>query len=361
MKHWLGYILLGYTLLMSAGVLADNPPSLTNFEQFYGSVAGLPAGTFTVKAQIGLQYFSTPIVNGAYGYRPSLTVTGNSGQQIIIYIDGQGITKEVTRINYVAGAIVSLPLTYPSATTPQNTAATSSNPSTTSNTPTSSSSSSTPSSSSSSTTTSQNSSTTATTTTSSSSVQQDNTCTYNWGCGSWSACTNNAQARTCRHLDTCDQQTKPIIKISKPDVQRACLGKSETEPASPAPKICLPFQKRCDGDVLETCSGSGNEWQITQVCQQGCSNNACKSAPAAAAPSSHLQKPAFPWAYLIGAIISLLVIVAITVGLIMRSQKYKPAQEYVLRQQRKGISNTAIKQRLESQGWSDNDIKKIMR
>ncbi len=41
--------------------------------------------------------------------------------------------------------------------------------------------------------------------------------------------------------------------------------------------LCTPNEKRCSGNKVEICDG--NDWNVSQVCDYGCSNKACNSAP----------------------------------------------------------------------------------
>jgi len=49
------------------------------------------------------------------------------------------------------------------------------------------------------------------------------------------------------------------------------------------PVICNAGDKRCSGNNLETCNQDGTAWAVSEACDYGCENNACKAKPAEAA------------------------------------------------------------------------------
>src|SRR3989344_6781852 len=80
-------ILLVLGLISVALATNHVPPALNNFQQFYGSVTGISATGFKVRAQIGTTQFETPIAaNGQYGYSPTFKVNGQNGNIINFFI-----------------------------------------------------------------------------------------------------------------------------------------------------------------------------------------------------------------------------------------------------------------------------------
>ena len=97
-------------------VLATNhvPPTLNNFEQFYGSVSGISATGFKVRATIGTTQFETPIAaNGQYGYSPTFKVNGQNGQTITFFVvNAAGAVTPVGTAPYQNQAITLLNFQY---------------------------------------------------------------------------------------------------------------------------------------------------------------------------------------------------------------------------------------------------------
>src|SRR3989344_3335227 len=95
------YLLLGIVFMLSLSiVIADNPPSLTDFQQFYGTVQNAPGGS-TLNARIGTRTFTTTIAadDGRYGYSPTFKVFAQSGE-IVFSVISNGIETTVGTATY---------------------------------------------------------------------------------------------------------------------------------------------------------------------------------------------------------------------------------------------------------------------
>jgi hypothetical protein len=47
---------------------------------------------------------------------------------------------------------------------------------------------------------------------------------------------------------------------------------------SAAKKICEPYEKQCNGDLIVRCGPSGIGWELVKICQNGCFGGQCKIA-----------------------------------------------------------------------------------
>ena len=102
-------------ILLSSLVVAQDPPSLTNFQQFYGQVDDLPAGDYALKVIVGEDSYTTLITaDGKYGYSPTFKVRGENGQSIkFMVVDSLGIETEVGSATYQNEAVTEMDLQYP--------------------------------------------------------------------------------------------------------------------------------------------------------------------------------------------------------------------------------------------------------
>src|SRR3989338_4337086 len=203
------FILIAFLLVGIA--IADDPPSLNNFHQFFGSVENLPAGGgYKVKATLNGEDYTTNIASDlTYGYSPVFKVFGSSGEINFYILDSLNREQSITTVPFTACGITNLNLNYaeqsstPVSNTPANTTTTSSNTS-------SSSSSSNPG---------RNSPPRNVTIPAGS-------CAQNWECGLWGDCSNSQQTRVCYRLDQCDQQLASgevgqVMTIPKPNEQQS--------------------------------------------------------------------------------------------------------------------------------------------
>ncbi len=117
-------VLLGLALLATATHLS--PPPLENYQQYYGQITGLPAGTtgLQLKAVVDGSEYTTPIdAQGRYGYSPTFKVTGEPGELITFFIVKQiaqtkvgettfDPTVPVVELNFLAPPTLTGPLDF---------------------------------------------------------------------------------------------------------------------------------------------------------------------------------------------------------------------------------------------------------
>ena len=332
--------LLVVLVIVSSILVAADPPSLTDFQQFYGRIDALPNGTFTLKAAGGTSIYTTPIAtDSAYGYSPVFKVYASGNPTITFYAINQlGVERQLGTVAFQGGEVTNLNFQYPSdqITPPPDT-----------NPPAN--------------------QTVANQTASSVSDDDDEepaptgTCLYSWICGLWTDCQNNIQTRTCLREDQCDQRLEQgeiaeVIPTPKPAEQRAC-----TETAQQSAAICSASTKRCFGLQVQQCSADGQRWETLQTCATSCDAFTidCKEA---APISSQTQKPFPSWIFpLIGSVVLLIVIIILLSFILGKKHKYAPAKEYIEEARMKGVSDTQIKSRLVDQGWDGQQIEKLLK
>ncbi len=117
MKAALPLITALFLIALASLAFAQNePPSLLDFHQLYGSVTSLPSGSFTLRATVNSNQFTTPIAADArYGYSPVFRVRGQTGQKITFEVlNSLGVpTALVQNLTYEPGAQTLLVLQYP--------------------------------------------------------------------------------------------------------------------------------------------------------------------------------------------------------------------------------------------------------
>ena len=348
-------IVLVLLLTVSGLALADNPPSLTTFEQFYGTVSGLPSAMPLLKAKVGANTYTTSLAaDGKFGYAQVFKVFGASGDVVNFSVANlAGLEVPAGTVAFVGGAVSRLELVYnystgASASSAASTAATN-DTSVTNDT---------------STTTSSGSTTRGDVSSSTLNETEElppGQCRQSWECRLWSECVNGQQIRQCYRIDQCDQlQTAGTVNFTismpKPDEARACQMEAVVPPAGTL-RICSPSNKRCLGAQLQQCADSGESWNTLQGCPWGCDSgtSSCNSAPAAAE-----QKPVSIWMFVL---IGVLVLSLVLGGLFsfLHYKKYAPAKNYVRQCQEQGFSDSQIKSKLVSQGWDEAKIDRMLR
>lgn len=342
------FLVLLFTLSL---VLAANhdaaPPSLTNFQQVYGTVGGLASGSFQVRVQIGTQTFNTPVEsNGRYGYSPVFYVTGTNGQPVKFFVvnAATGAATEVVvspqvvyqntdvrQVNLQFGTgsgssgVGTSGETTGSGTSGNGRGSSSRGDSRTSGTPT------TPA----------------------------GACLQSWDCQLWSECQSGRQSRTCFRSDTCDQklaarQVLSVTTISKPSESQACISEIVAE------RVCPPSSKRCLGNSLQECSSDGQRWTTLRSCAGGC-NSISLTCNAVAAPVKKFPSiPLIP--IIIAGAVLLVVGIGLTVFLVTKHQKkYEPVKSYILEAKGKGLSDAQIKSTLIGQGWDPEKVTRLVK
>lgn len=334
MKRTIIIILVLLTLV--SVVLATNhvPPTLTNFEQFYGSVTGISATGFKIRAQIGTAPFvETPIAsNGQYGYSPTFKVYGQNNQNgnpiTFFIVNAQGIATpaNTTETAYQNMATTRLDFSY-AAAPPDLIPATCGNnvregseacdgtdlagQTCTSNVGVGSTGALNCTSSCAFNTT----QCTASTGTcwechdwgrcrnnretrtcgrvdctvpgalrvepaderfcpgnqTTSSSSSPSTCTMSWECSAWSVCRSAQQTRICFRADNCDTLLEQRQITSVTSALKPTEEKSCQETiTTTSQQICDPGMKRCLGPQLQLCSTDGLQWATLQTCPSSC-------------------------------------------------------------------------------------------
>jgi len=405
------YLLLGLVFMVSMSismivVLADNPPSLTDFHQFYGTVQNAPNGA-TLNAGIGTRTFTTTIAaDGKYGYSPTFKVFAPSGS-ILFSVVSNGLETTVGSAAYENRASTNLDFTFVTGsgapvtsfvctgTVPSNAALCSGDDqSLTANI--------------SRTLVAtcgtnkceyncnsgyflnnsicvQNSSASSTTSSTSSNDDHLSTaeqrarergrfnrtipdpCMQSWNCGLWSSCSSGTQTRSCVRIDQCDQllaqrMATNITIIPKPEEFRSCQQTVTNTfvPITnnpPSSSICTTGTKRCFGNDLQRCSYDGSRWDVVQSCTNGCNpiNLLCNvEAPAVKTTSSN-------WAYYISAIIILVVIIGLLLFSVFHKRKYGPVRAYIEEARIKGFSDAQLRSKLLGEGWDEKKVDKLLR
>ncbi|PIN73093.1 hypothetical protein COV20_06325 [Candidatus Woesearchaeota archaeon CG10_big_fil_rev_8_21_14_0_10_45_16] len=317
-------------LLCAAFVAAAEVPSLTDFEQFYGSIADLPNGTFTLKAVLDGSDFTTSVADdGKYGYEETFKISGSGdeieffavdafGNETLLGSDTYG-SGDVTEFNFQFGEVVSRSVSAgvedAGGSRPRSNAT----------------------------------------------ENATETCTMSWVCGDWSVCRINSQTRTCQRNDNCaallDNGTvDDVIATAKPLEQQSC-GSEVTLPA----KVCQADQQRCSGIQLQKCSADGQQWQTVETCPGTCDSLtlSCKE-PVVQQPAA--EPAGFPsWVIPLTGSVVLLAVIIVLVLFILQRRKLAPAKEYVANSREQGYSDSQIRSRLVSQGWDSKDVEKMMK
>lgn len=94
----------------------------------------------------------------------------------------------------------------------------------------------------------------------------ENECTPNWSCSNWSTCTGSTQNRTCTDQNACG------TSLGKPAESQSCTPSTCT--------VVTLNEYRCNGDWLQKKRRNADcslDWVNWQLCNYGCSNNACQT------------------------------------------------------------------------------------
>ncbi len=352
---WLIHIFLALVLVLLAA--AVEPPSLTNFQQFYGTVSSLPSGSFTLKAKIGTIEVTTPIAaDGKYGQAEVFKVTATGNPTIYFYVvSSLGAETNVRNVTYQSSALSELNLAYPAPPVPSgggaepgagngtgagavNDTGTDTGTGTTSRMRRNE-------------TTRRNVTTTTTPT----------TCLQSWQCGSWSLCRDSRQTRVCYRVDNCEvlkTQGAVVTQIPKPLETQACLEEEVAAPSLPQ-IVCTANAKRCEGMRLQQCSPDGTQWGLLQSCANGCDSLAleCKTAPI----SPPVQKPLPVWIYYLAGSVVLAALIIIVLVSLLGKKKYSPLKDYITQSRIKGYSDAQIRSRLIDEGWPAGKVDKFLK
>ncbi|MDP3990298.1 MAG: hypothetical protein Q8Q01_03770 [archaeon] len=337
MKRRLLFAFVIILLISLAIAQEDNPPSLTDFHQFYGKVNQLPAGGYILLAKMGGASFSASVANdGRFGYSPVFKVTGQNGQEIIFVLKTQNGNETILGTHqYQSGQVTLKDFTYGLQTQEE--------PETTTN----------------------ETSTSTSTSRSNSRTNQtngtSNTCTQEWSCGTWSNCQGGSQTRLCERIDDCDDQVFAgenitVISVSVPSPQQSCGVTGGPQLA----QVCQPNLSRCSGKLLQKCSSDGFRWDITETCTGQCDSLtlSCRDLTSSTTTSSN-KIPT--WLYpVIGSLVLLGIVAGVALYLHNR-KKYGPVKEYIIQSRKSGIPNEQIRARLVTRGWDSRKVNSLLK
>ena len=336
-------------ILLLSLVLAqeEDPPSLTDFQQFYGQINQLPAGSNTLLARIGGASFSTAVANdGRYGYSPVFKITGQNGQEIIFVLRTQDGTETILGTHqYQNGQVTRKDFTYGLRTqeVQENQSSATSNETET-DTETSSS------------TSGSRRNQTGT------SSSPTNICTQEWSCSGWSDCQGGTQTRLCERIDNCDDrlfagENITITSVSVPTPQQSCGVVEEPQLA----QICQSNLRRCSGKLLQKCSSDGLNWETTETCSGQCDSLTLSCRDLTPSTTTTTSKGIPVWLYpVVGGIVMLVIVVGATLYF-YNKKKYRPVKEYIAQSRSSGISNEQIKARLVTRGWDPRKVDSLLK
>lgn len=348
-------IILVLLLILPLFALADAPPSLTNFQQFYGIVKELPSVMPLLKAKVGDNTYTTGLASdGRFGYAQVFKVFGNNGDTVNFYVANlAGLEVPAGKTTFTGGAVTNIELKYNSTETAAGTSTTATNATTAPATTAPTNGGTLPPSS----------------TITGTEDLPPGQCRQSWECRLWSDCINSRQTRGCYRIDQCDQlQAADIvnytISMPKPDETRACQTEAEAEVPAPiiaSNRICVPGSKRCLGTQLQQCTVGGESWNTLQSCLLGCDSGMLRCHDQSTLGGSVKQKPAPPlWQFLL---VGILAVIILTGGLafFLYHKKYAPAKNYVKQCKEQGFSDFQIRSKLVEQGWDATKIDKMLK
>ena len=353
--------LLVITALLAFTAFADDPPSLTDFQQFHGKVNNLPAGDFILVAYIGVNDVADQAVSGegTYGQNPTFKVFANEGDTITFYVENStGEDVEVGTHIYQNKHVTELNFDYPNQpdqpgdqgepddVVEEDNQTEEGDPPTTrrrrrgrsgrtkkSDRPPP--------------------------------LPSSGSCLQSWHCTMFSTCSSGTQRRTCTQVDNCDVlvasgQAKNITHTPKPTEQRSCETESTASQGN-VNIICPARTKRCLGDELQICTGDGGSWESLQECQNSCDPFSLTCEGEAPVEVLETQKPSSTWPFFLGGSLLFVAIIIVLVLFIYNEKKFGPAKEYIKNTRAKGFPDSQIRKKLTSEGWDSGKIDKMMR
>ncbi|MFH1445754.1 MAG: hypothetical protein ABIF08_04750 [Nanoarchaeota archaeon] len=96
-------------------------------------------------------------------------------------------------------------------------------------------------------------------------------------------------------------------------------GGSQTGGTQGGDAACTPYDKRCNGKVVEQCSANGDSWLAAEACSESCSNGQCLDNGSAGKPSENTLL--YTW------IIIIVVLAVVLLMVIVTLKKSKPVKE----------------------------------
>ncbi len=355
-KQALIVVLLIITLAFATS--ADNPPSLTDFQQFHGKVNNLPAGSFELVAYIGVNDVAdqTLAADGTYGQSPTFKVFANNGDEITFYVENStGGDVEVGTHVYQNKHVTELNFDYPAQPDqPGNVAEDNDTQTEEGDDPPP-------------TTRRRRRGRSGRTKKSDRPPPLPSTasCLQSWHCTMYSTCSSGTQRRTCTQVDNCDVlvasgQARNITYTPKPTEQRSCETESTASQGN-VDIICPARTKRCLGDELQICTSDGGSWERLQVCGNSCDPFSLTCEGEAPVEVLETQKPSSTWPFFLGGSLLFIAIIIVLVLFIYNEKKFGPAKEYIKNTRAKGFPDSQIRKKLTSEGWDSSKIDKMMR
>lgn len=418
-------ILLIFLFLLAVPGLGELPPAMFDFQQFYGSVSGISATGYKIRAQVSSAQFETSLAaNGQYGYSPTFKVTGQNGQQINFYViaPSGAATAIGSPATYQNRATTRLDFTYnapsqqqqqpPPATvcgnniregseacdgtdlTGQTCASQVGTGSTGALNCTSSCTFNTTQCTAALTNCWQcndwgqcrNNNQTRTCArvdctvpdvlrvepaqqrfcesnqTTSSTSGGLSICTMSWECGAWSLCRNSQQTRICFRVDNCATLQVQNPGITITSTPQPSEEQSCQEGTTTAPQqLCSPGLKRCLGSQLQLCSADGLQWATLQTCPGSCDQISLSCRTEPAVSPSPTQKPSSTWIYLLAGSVVLVLVIVGLSMVLLNKKKYAPAKEYIQESRARGIDDEQIREKLVDEGWDERGVGKLFK
>jgi hypothetical protein len=341
-------VLLLIVAALAVGVVAEDPPSLTDFQLFFGKVNNLPAGQFTLKAMVGANEKASRDVSGdgLYGQNPTFKVFANDGDTITFVVENStGGEVQVGTHAYENKHVTEQNFDYPLG--PGDVPADDDNDDDNE------------------TTGGDSSSRNRRSGGSSPAPNAFGFCLQSWHCTPWSTCSSGTQRRTCTQVDNCDVllasgQVSDITETPKPSEQQSCRVASTASQGNDD-AVCASRTKRCFGDELQACSSDGSSWETLQLCGESCDSFSLSCEEDLADGLTGSSSTSSAWPYYLGGSILFVVVIIILVLFIHREKKYGPAKEYIQNTRAKGFSDAQIRKGLIGQGWDSDKIEKLMK
>ena len=292
-----------FVLIICSAMVIASPPSLTDFQQFYGQIQDLPEGSYTLKAVVGEAEYTADIMEESkFGYTSAFNVYGPGDVIQFFVIDGVDLETPVGTIGYDSGAVTQYDdLKFPLPITPEEEeqaeeeapaedalpegaeegeeipeveeveaaaeeaaveeAEATPEPVAEEKVPEEK----------------------ADVSEEKAAVKKEpQKCQEKWECDEWSPCLASRQLRACYRADKCtfliaSGEDVEIISAKRPAEKQACQSVQVGRAATPTPsyqtapaKVCQPYKKQCKGKELQECSSNGQSWETIDYCDDGC-------------------------------------------------------------------------------------------
>jgi len=303
---------------------------VVDFHQFYGNVIGAAEGD-EVQAHINDAVYKTNVKNGKYGYDPLFLIgDGSDGDAITFYVQ----EKKIREYTFEEGAATKLALQYAEpapAPAPSSGGGGGGSPAREFyDTPTE--------------------------------APGAAECYDDWFCQPWSACAAGMQTRTCALND----YPECNLQWAMPVTEQAC--------EMPIPAATCVDNMLNQGETGIDCGGPCAPCPscFDNVQNQGetgidCGGPCEPCAPTVEVPVVVKKQLDLGWLWIL---LSFLILVGIAITAVVffekrhkeevLDEKYREVAEWVAQHRKQGVSKAKIREALEKQGWSKDDIKKLI-